>query len=322
MVDEQRRRVLHLDDSTSVEGVERIAKGLASDNRLQILKLLGQRVHSVNEIAEALDMPGSTATLHVNVLERAGLIESDLVPARRGLQKVCSRKYDRVIFDLAGPLGERHSAIEVSMPLGSYTDCRVTPNCGLAGALGIIGLLDDPASFYEPDHIYAELVWFRTGYLEYRFPNRLPPHSKLGSVHLSMEICSAAPLHSDDWPSDVTLWMNGQEVGTWTCPADFGGHRGALTPGWWEDNNSQYGLLKVWKVTRDGTYVDGVRISDVTCAALKCEKQPFIAVRIGVKPDAQHVGGLNLFGSKFGNYPQNLIMTLNHEPVETHVGER
>ena len=41
-------------------------------------------------------------------------------------------------------------------------------------------------------------------------------------------------------------------------------------------------------------------------------KSSFVAVRIGVKPDAAHVGGINLFGRKFGNYPQDLILRIGY----------
>ena len=313
MSGEASQRVLNLDTKKPIEEVKRIAKGLASDSRLEILNLLGSGARSVNEIADVLQIPGSTATLHINVLERSGLIDTNLVPARRGLQKICSRRFDRVVIDMAPSAQQTQLSAEVSMPLGGYTDIQVSPYCGLAGELGIIGLLDDPAAFYEPDHIYAELIYFRYGYVEYRFPNRLPPHAVIDSLHLSMEICCAAPVHSDDWPSDITIWMNHQEIGSWTCPSDFGEHRGALTPGWWTGSKSQHGLLKVWKVTRDGSYVDGIKVSDVTCRELQLNEQPFIAVRIGVKPNGEHGGGVSLFGSSFGNYPQHLVMTFNYK---------
>ncbi|MEI3204121.1 MAG: hypothetical protein V8S73_05705 [Lachnospiraceae bacterium] len=37
-----------------------------------------------------------------------------------------------------------------------------------------------------------------------------------------MEICSEAPGYKEDWKSDLTLWVNDVEVGTWTCPGDLG----------------------------------------------------------------------------------------------------
>jgi predicted transcriptional regulator len=98
------------------------------------------------------------------------------------------------------------------------------------------------------------------------------------------------------------------EIGTWTSPADFGGERGALTPSWWDTQNSQYGLLKVWKVTKTGSYVDGVQVSKVTLDQLALKAGAPLQVRIGIKENATNIGGMNLFGSKFGNYPQDIVL--------------
>jgi predicted transcriptional regulator len=198
------------------------------------------------------------------------------------------------------------------MPVGAYVDCQVVPTCGLASPSGVIGLLDDPASFYEPNRVDAQLLWFHHGYVEYRFPNRLPPQVAPDSLQLVLEICSEAPLHHNDWPSDITLWINGVEVGTWTSPKDFGGQRGVLTPEWWEDWNSQYGLQKVWQVNRRGSFVDGLQVSDLCLEDLRITEGTFITVRIGVKPDARHVGGVNIFGREFGNYPQDIVLRLRY----------
>lgn len=306
------RRTLIIDASDSVADVKETLKGLASEQRLLILQYLVERTCSVGEIAEALGMPNSTATLHINTLEEAGLIKTELTPATRGVQKVCSRLYDQVIINLAYPTPKSEQVVEIAMPIGSYVDAQVNPTCGLASETGIIGLFDDPASFYEPEHVNAQLIWFRQGHLEYRFPSRLPPRATPENLQFSMEICSEAPLHHEDWPSDITMWINNQEIGTWTSPADFGGRRGSLTPEWWEDWNSQYGLLKVWQVTQKGSHVDGVRLSDVSIDDLSISRTKYITVRIGIKEDAQHIGGMNLFGSYFGNYPQGIVMRLNY----------
>jgi len=262
----------------------------------------------VLEIAEALNLPASTATLHINVLEKAGLIETDLQPATRGLQKVCARVYDRIVIQLPADTEREETTVEVSMPIGAYLNVDVTPTCGLLGELGIIGQLDDPGAFYEPERIHAQLLWFRRGYIEYRFPNRLPPNVLLDDIELSFEVCSEAPLHHDDWPSDITVWIGNVEIGTWTSPADFGGERGALTPDWWDTQNSQHGLLKMWKVTNNGSYVDGMQMSKVTLNYLTLKPGEPISVRIGIKEGAANVGGMNLFGSKFGNYPQDIVL--------------
>ena len=220
--------------------------------------------------------------------------------------------YDTLIVALArGDTTEEHS-LEVSMPIGAFVDCQVTPTCGLAGSEGIIGLFDDPTSFFEPERVNAQLLWFHHGYVEYRFPNRLPSQATVASVAVSLELCSEAPLHHKEWPSDITMWLNGVEIGTWTCPSDFGGQPGLLTPSWWESWNSQYGLLKVWTVTDSGSFIDGRHISDVTLDDIRIANSPTFTVRIGVKPDARHVGGINIFGRQFGNYPQDIVLRLRY----------
>jgi predicted transcriptional regulator len=306
-------RILSIDTQRSTDEIERVLKALASERRLAILRHLSNQICSLNEIAEALDMPASTATMHINILEEAGLVRTELKPANRGLQKVCSRAYDQIILDLPGAEVSEHNVQDIFMPIGAYVDCQVAPTCGLAGELGLIGETDDPQTFYHPERIYAQLLWFRHGYVEYRFPKRIPPHMTLESLQVSLEICSEAPLHNQDWPSNISMWLNGVEIGTWTCPSDFGGERGSLTPVWWEEWNSQYGLLKLWRVTEDGAYVDGVRLSDVTLADLDVASASYITMRIGVKQEGTP-GGLNIFGRGFGNYPQDIVMRLRFRP--------
>ncbi len=309
-------RVLIIDLSHESDEVEQILKSLASDKRIEILRYLSGYSCSVNEIAEALDLPPSTATMHINLLEKAGLIRTNLKPASRGLQKICFRLFDQIVMSLPGGERDSNNTIDISMPIGAYVDCQVTPTCGLASETGIIGHFDDPDTFYDPSRFHAQLIWFKQGYVEYRFPNRLPANAILETIQISLEICSEAPLHNDDWPSDITVWMNDIEIGTWTSPGDFGGERGNLTPEWWEEWNSQYGLLKVWKVTSEASYVDGIKASSVSLPALGIGNGGFISVRIGVKDNATRVGGINIFGRQFGNYPQDIVMRLRYRPAD------
>ena len=43
-----------------------------------------------------------------------------------------------------------------------------------------------------------------------------------------MELSSEVPGTNANWPSDITLWVNEIEIGTWTSPGDFGDKRGVL----------------------------------------------------------------------------------------------
>lgn len=188
----------------------------------------------------------------------------------------------------------------------------MVPTCGLAGVNRVLGILDDPISFYEPDRFNAQLVWFSHGFLEYQFPNHIYGRDTPTSLQLSMEICSEAAPSAEDWPSDIFLEVNGKRIGIWTSPADFGNKRGILTPDWWPDWSSQYGWLKVWRIDRNGAFIDGRKISEVTIRDLKLPDDPSISVRIGIDDDAEHRGGLNIFGKQFGNHAQDIIMQIDY----------
>ena len=304
-------KVLFLDLSNDSEKSLALLKALSSETRLAILEYLRDRPVNVNEIAVALQIAPSSATTHIQILEKAELIRTEIIPATHGLQKLCARTYDSIHIRLEDNDVNEHTSFSVHMPIGQFYDFDVHPTCGLATETGLIGLLDTPATFYEPTHVFAQLLWFRYGFISYRFPNHLPSGAQPTRLDLSAEMCSEAPLHHLDWPSDITMWVNSVEIGTWTSPADFGGERGLLTPQWWETKDSQYGLLKRWSVAQDGSYVDGKMISPVRIQDLRLDEKPFIEVRIGVKLDAQNVGGMNIFGEKFGNYPQPIVLKVD-----------
>jgi predicted transcriptional regulator len=302
-------RILELKTTDSnLPELEAVIKALGSETRLEILSFLGTHTCSVLDIADNLKLPQSTITMHITILEKAGLIKTDLQPAKRGVQKVCARLYDRVNILLPSDEQSAEMTTQTAMPVGAYTVAQVTTTCGLLSESGFIGELDDPASFYEAEHFRAQLIWFRTGFVEYRFPHRPPAGGSLKSIEISAEVCSEAPLHHDHWPSDITLWINGVEIATWTSPSDYGGEPGLLTPTWWDVNNTQYGQLKTWRVTEQGSFIDTEKVSPVALPQLNIGHGGTIAVRIGVKEGAQHVGGINIFGSRFGNYPQDILL--------------
>lgn len=293
-----------------------VLNALASKTRLQILKLLSNQQLNVNDIAEQLALPQSTISTNITVLEKAGLLRIESAAGKKGSQKLCSTLYDEVVVQLPGFTKEvDQNIIEVAMPVGLYTDFHVSPPCGLCSTEEIIGLLDVPETFLNPKRAVASLLWFEQGVIEYKFPNNLPRNGALEALELSLELCSEAtvttPETSNNWPSDITLWINEVEIGTWTSPGDFGGDvRGKLTPAWWKLAGSQYGLLKHWKVTADGTFVDGLRLSGVTLADLDLHSHTSVKVWIGIKKDAVNVGGLNIFGKGFGNHDQDIVMRM------------
>lgn len=303
------RNFLVVDPEENLE----VLHGLASSVRVKILKLLHVRGPlNVNDIAAALELPQSTVSSNVQILEQAGLIRTETQKARKGNQKICHSTFDEVLVMFKEDINPlRSNAIEVQMPLGLYTSCEVSAPCGLCSGEGIIGLLDVPDTFLDPDRMKAGLIWFTRGFVEYQFPNNAKlSKNEIESMEFSMELSSEVPGTSADWPSDITVGVNGQDVGTWTSPGDFGDKRGVYTPDWWKLKGSQYGKLKGWRINSSGTYVDGVKISPVSLKDLDLEKHHSIRLRIGVKADAKHPGGINIFGRGFGNYDQDIVLRL------------
>ncbi len=285
---------------------------LSSQIRLDILDLLSYKKLNIGEIASELKLPQSTAATNVAILEKAGLVGTELVNGRKGNQKQCVAAYEEILIQFLPEKQKNDDTIEVEMPIGLYTNYAVTSPCGLCSTEGIIGYLDVTDSFLNPDRMRAGLLWFETGWVEYQYPNNsLYSDKALRALELSAELSSETPGTNTNWLSDISMWVNNVELGVWTSPGDFGDKRGKLTPSWWKLEGSQYGLLKKWTVTDSGSYVDGVRVSDITLADLRLKDHHSIRVRIGVKEDAAHPGGINIFGRGFGNYDQALYLCLH-----------
>ncbi|RYG39327.1 ArsR family transcriptional regulator [bacterium] len=301
----------HIKELSATESVA-LFRALASESRARILELLSERDMNINELSAALKLAQPSITKHVQILEEAGLVASDYLASPQGTQKRCRRMHDRIIVDMTGPHDPTHSVAEIEMPIGMYSIVSTEPTCGLATRDKIIGLIDSPLSFHLPERANAELLWSSGGFIEYTFANTLPLQAKVNAVDVVMEVSSEAPGYDNNYPSDLTMWINGVEIGTWTCPGDFGGVRGRLNPSWWPDNMNQSGLLKVWRVDRGGASVDGVDISTTKIDQLNIQPWNATSVRLGVKDDAKNAGGFTLFGKGFGNYEMGLVMRLDH----------
>ncbi len=291
-----------------------VLRGLASAVRMRILRLLHEKGSlNVNEISHELGLPQSTVATNIQALEEAGLIGTKTIKAKKGHQKICSAKYDEVVLRFESSAARRNNnLVEVAMPLGLFTSCEVSAPCGLCSTDGVIGLLDVPDFFLDPNRVQAALIWFGRGYVEYKFPNNAKLlKSAVETLEFSMELSSEVPGTSLNWPSDITVWINDVAIGTWTSPGDFGDKRGVHTPNWWKLEGSQYGKLKTWRINQTGSFIDGVSISDVTIADIGLPQHHSIRMKIGIDSKASHPGGVNIFGKGFGNYDQDIVMRLH-----------
>lgn len=299
------------------DGVE-LFKVLGSDVRVNIIKLLlKNKEMNMNEIASSLSITNGALTSHIKKMEDVGLINVTADFVGHGNQKVCRVKQERILVDIVPEDEDSNASVyEAEVPVGQYSDYSVFPTCGISTTKSLIGEVDDPRYFAHPDRINAGIIWLSKGYVEYLIPNVLPAAQKIDEITFSMELSSEAPGVNNDWPSDISFIINDVPVGIWTSPGDFGDVRGMFTPDWWYPNWNQYGLLKMLVVNHRGTFIDGLKISDVTLDHFKLDYKSSIRFRLEVKEDAAHVGGLTLFGNGFGNYGQGIKVRIKYSPME------
>ena len=292
-------------------------KALGSEVRLQILKILLENDQmSMNQLANELNISNGALTGHIKKLEECGLISTSNESAVHGNQKMCSIIQDRIIVDITKPI-DYTNVFSTQIRVGQFSSHNVCPTCGLATSESVVGVLDDIRYFDHPDRFNADIIWFTKGYVEYALPNLIPVNQKISQLSISMEISSEAPGIDNNWPSDISFYINDILVGVWTSPGDYGEVRGMLTPDWWPPNWNQYGLLKLLVINHRGTYIDGLKISDITTNTLKLDFTSTIRFRMAVEEDAKHVGGLTLFGRSFGNYSQDIQVSINYTPIES-----
>lgn len=297
------------------EGLE-IFKALGSDVRIEILNILLENNHmSMNELASRLNITNGALTSHIKKLETSGLITTSSESAGHGNQKICSIHLDKILIDLEKQ-EDFQNIYNTELKIGHYSSYKICPTCGLASSKALIGEVDDSRYFEHPDRYNADILWFTKGYVEYIIPNFIPISQRITQITISAELSSEAPGVNNVWPSDISFYLNDVCVGTWLSPGDFGDSRGLFTPDWWFPNWNQYGLLKLLVINKKGTFIDGLKISDVTIDSFNLDYRSGIRFRMSVEDDAEHVGGLTIFGKSFGNYGQDIKVSLNYAPIE------
>lgn len=302
---------------TSLDDGLELFKALGSDIRIQILKiLLENNQMSMNQLANELNISNGALTGHIKKLEECGLISTSNDSSSHGNQKLCSLIQDRILVEIEKPI-DLSNVYNTSIKVGQFSSHNVYPTCGMATSSFVIGELDDVRYFDHPDRFNADIMWFTKGYVEYVIPNLIPRNQKITQLSLSAEISSEAPGIDNNWPSDISFYINDTLVGTWTSPGDYGDVRGMFTPEWWPQNWNQYGLLKLLVINHKGTFIDGLKISDITTSELNLDYTSTIRFRIAIEENSAHVGGLTIFGKSFGNYDQDIVVSINYAPLDT-----
>lgn len=288
-------------------------KVLASHVRLELLMLLSLSPGlSIGALADELSVSPASLTLHIRKLEAHGFIYTKMQVTKQGMQKQCflSENMDRLMITLSEHRTPR--TMQHDIPLGHYVDICANPTCGLASTEIIIGSLDDTRQFWNPQRVKAGIIWMKSGYVEYRLPNMLPEGCSPDELSLSFEIASEAPGTQEDWPSDISFYLNRTYIGQWTSPGDYGLVRGRHNPDWWHPQLNQYGLRKKLTINKTGTYMGCEQISDIALDQFAITAQTPLFFRFCSDSHAKNSGGMTLFGRGFGNHNQHLRLTMTY----------
>ncbi len=296
------------------EGLD-IFKALGSEVRIEIIKiLLENHGMNMNELAGKLNITNGALTAHIKKLEDCGLVTISNEVAGHGNQKKCSVHLDKILIEM-DTQEDFTNVYQTDLKVGHFSDYNVYPTCGLASNSTLIGEVDDTRYFAHPDRYNADILWFTRGYVEYIIPNFIPFGQKIDQITFSLEISSEAPGVNDVWPSDISFLINDRKIALWTSPGDFGNVKGIFTPDWWHPNWNQYGLLKILVINQKGTFIDGLQVSDVTIDEFNFDYRSSIKLKLEVEEDAEHVGGLTIFGKNFGNYNQDISVRIHYSPI-------
>ena len=282
------------------------SKALSSKLRVEILQYLAAYPGTgMMELADFFQVSRAAITQNIRQLNEAGLVEFGQSADDSGARKSCYLTEQQFMLNL-GRQFQKQKIYSTEIPIGQFINYEVMPTCGIATTEKLIGHVDDPAFFADPQRVEAGILWFGAGYVEYRLPNYLQKGQQVEELQFSMELSSEAPGVAENWPSDLSFSFNDIQLGNWTSPGDYGDVHGRFTPNWWIPNLNQYGLLKLLCINKSGTYVDGLMVSPVRIEDLDINEKKEFLFRIAAPAEALNAGGCTIFGRGFGNYNQGI----------------
>lgn len=182
-----------------------VYKALVSPVRLQIIQLLAKKAQSISALATQLGISETITAKHLNQLDKTSIISF----SRQGHFKIAKLNVDQINIKFPNTIYPSYNAYTVKIPVGHYTNFSVAPSCGLAGRNGYISRVDRPSYFMDPQRIFAGMIWWNNGFVEYQFPNHLNSHDQLRMIDITAELGSEFPFSNNNWPSyRFTQWRS------------------------------------------------------------------------------------------------------------------
>ncbi len=291
--------------------IAKTCDGLANPIRVRIVRKLCEYpyLRPFNSLSRDLKIPKTTLNYHLSKLEEAGIIRCFYKNSQNKSTKMVSKIVNNISIDTKKvEIEEDHSKKSYlqEIPVGAY-DSYVGKE--LDYALENETIERAILSQYDTKRFTAKLIYAKEGVVTYKVSNAFSLVNGIDELIISLEICSEAPYYDNDYKSDITFWINDKEICTLITKGDYGDRKGKLNPDWWPRINTQYGELTTIKINNDGVYLKDVLVNrGITIKNLNILSNDFIKISIGNKDFTLNKGGFNIFGSEFGDYPQNIIV--------------
>lgn len=140
-----------------------IYQALASETRIEIIEILAKNNMNISDLAKQLGISAAIVTRHIQKLEEAGIVKSERIPGKSGLQKIVYLAIDNIEIHFPRKIFKEYQLHETDLKIGHYTDFSVKPTCGIATEKEIIGKADDPKYFMDSQRVDAQLLWLSQG---------------------------------------------------------------------------------------------------------------------------------------------------------------
>ena len=206
------------------------------------------------------------------------------------------------------PEQEHETVVKQSVGVGCYTSAFPTDYIRIATENRFIVL--EKEDTYNPQRFNAKLLGMGNGKITYTFSNAFAKQNAVKRLEFTMEISSESPYHCNDWKSEIVLSVCNIDLATYLSLGDYGDVRGKLSPDWWNNKYSQYGMLVTLAIDHGGIYLNNECIrTDLTIDDLPLMQSDHITLDIRTDPALRYTGGFNIYGSRFGNHPQDIVMS-------------
>lgn len=194
IVSKEKDLFLSVNNERDHDMICKISHALCVPDRVRILKSLLLRSKNLSEISQELDIPVSSVARHIDALARGAAHLRQLSAGTQRHTKYCSPMVMSCTFSLDAPRIEESPRREysVEMPVGLYSHCHIKAPCGMTGKDSNIGAFDDPSTFFLPERMGAECIWFDSGFISYNFPAP-PPATCRVTKFRSRSKCARRP---------------------------------------------------------------------------------------------------------------------------------